>query len=184
MAFTVKFSPRFNAKAFYHKTFGREWAEFQLHAYDTGKTLTKYMQHFISSNHKRSGGKGKLAKAIKFYPLSTTGMISWGIGHIPTLNQTVKGWGGQPYWYTVNYGKMTNGKPFIPGGGKYRPVEFADGSKADSSQRGRGTSRATKWVKIKGGGQKPSVIRPMNFISAGYKMLQTHVTHLLARFKK
>ena len=176
---TVKMTPVFNSREFYHKTFGRDWTEWQLHAYETGKSLTKYVQHFIASNHKRSGGKGKLAKAIEFYPIADMGMakIEWGIGHIPTLNKNNK------YWYAVNYGKYMSGKKFIPGGGKYRPVEFADGSKADSSQRGRGTSRATKWVKIKGG-VNPSPIRPLNFIEAGWKMLHIHITHLLARFKK
>ena len=177
MGITAKFSPKFDSKDFYHKTFGADWVFFQTHALESGRALTTYIQHFIVSNHKRSDGKGKLAKAIEFYPLSTTAQVHWGIGHIPTLNKKTK------YWYVVNYGKMTNGKSFIPGGGKYRPVKFADGSKADASQRGQGTSRATKWIKIKDE-QKPSLIRPMNFIEAGYKMLQIHVVHLLARFKK
>ena len=183
MGLKVRMSPMYNSKDYFHKTFGKDWFEFQLHAEQTGMTLQKYVKGYITSNHKRSGAKGKLAKAINFDILSTTGKIHWGIGHIPTLNQRVKGWGGQPYWYTVNYGKMTNGKPFIPGGGKYRPVEFADGSRPNPGLRGKGTSRVTKWAKIKGG-QKPTVIRPMNFIEAGYKMLHIHVIKLLARYHK
>lgn len=177
MGVTVKFSPKFNTQKYLNSTLHKDWNFFQTHAFETGKALHHYLQHFIASNHKRSGATGKLAKAIGFHVISTTAQVHWGIGHISTLNQTNKG------WYAINYGKYMSGKPFIPGGGKYRPVEFADGSKADSSQRGRGTSRATKWVKIKGG-QKPSPIRPMNFIEAGWKQLNIHVIHLLARFKK
>ena len=184
----MQVTPKFIAEDIYHKTFGIDWPEFQVHALNMGKNLHKYMQTFINANHKRSGGKGTLAKAVNFTILSTTGMIHWGIGHIPTLQQRAKGWGGGSYWHVVNYGKKVGGQSFIPGGGKYRPVEFADGSKPDPSKRGNasiGSSRVTKWAKIsKVGGMKPSVIRPMNFVSASYKMLRQHIVILLARYGK
>jgi len=178
----MKVTPKFRAEDIYHKAFGIDWPEFQLHALNTGKNLQRYIQSFINAHHKRSGGKGKLAKAINFTILSTKGMVQWGVGHIPTLQQKVKS------WYVVNYGKKVGGQSFIPGGGKYRPVEFADGSKPDSSKRGNasiGSPRVTKWARIsKVGGKTPSVIRPMHYVEAGWKMLRTHINVLLVRYKK
>jgi hypothetical protein len=173
----MKIMPRFKAEEIYHKAFGIDWPEFQLHALNTGKTLHKYIQGFINASRKRSGGTGNLAKAVNFDVLSTTGMVHWGIGHIPTLNQRAK------YWYVTNYGKKVGGQPFIPGGGKYRPTMFQDGP-ADSSKRGIGTTRATKFRRIRGDEPRPSVVRPMHYIEFGMKMLQAHVSALLVRYKK
>ena len=177
MALKIIYKPIFKAKDIYHKAFNLDWGEFQLHAFNMGKILHKHMQSYITTNHKRSGATGKLAKGINFNVLSTTGKISWGIGHIPTLNQQAH------YWYAINYGKKVNGQPFIPGGGKYRPVEFEDGP-ANSSRRGQGTSKAIKFRKLTGGELKPSVIRPMHFIQDTYSLLIKHTRLLLLRYKK
>ena len=181
MALNVRMTPRFNVTEIMNTTLKQDWFEFQEHAHSTGKALLSYMQSYIASNHKRKGGTGKLAGAMEMHTFSTTAKIHWGIGHIPTLNRRVKGWGNHPYWYVVNYGKKTNGQDFIPGGGQYRPVMFEDGP-ADPSKRGRGTFRVTKVKKIVGDEPVPSVIRPMNYIEATQKMLETHVKNLLARF--
>jgi len=183
MAYKIKMTPAFNTREIIKTTLQRDWFEFQLHAHNTGKTLLHYMQSFINSNRKRSGGKGTLSKAMTLTILSTTGKIHWGLGHIPTLNQRAKGFGGNPYWYVVNYGKKVTGEAFIPGGGKYRPIMFTDGP-ADSSKRGRGTARVTKVKKITGDEPRPSVIRPMHYVEATYKTLIAHVRLLLTRFKR
>lgn len=172
----MKIVPRFNAKEIIDSTIRKDWFQFEQHAFATGNTLLKYMKSYINNNHKRSGAKGKLAGAINLDILSTVGQIHWGIGHILTLNSRVKS------WYVVNYGKKVGGQPFVPGGGKYRPVMFEDGP-ADSSKRGRGTSRATKFRKIQGGEAIPNVIRPMHYIEATYKMLRKHANLILLRLK-
>ena len=111
MKMRVKYSPKFKAYPIYHKAFGIDWPEFQLHALNTGKILHNLIQSYITANHKRGGATGKLAKAINFQIFSTKAQIFWGIGHIPTLQRTCKGYGGQPYWYMANYGKKFNGQP-------------------------------------------------------------------------
>ena len=180
----VKLTPIFDTKEIMNTTLQKDWFEFQNHALQTGKALLHYMQSFINANRKRSGGKGTLARAMDFYIIDTKAKVHWGIGHIPSLNQRAKGFGGRPYWYVVNYGKKATGEAFIPGGGRYRPYMFTDGP-ADPSKRGAGTSKATGFKRITGSNEpKPSVIRPMNYIEATYHQLLSHINALLARFKR
>ena len=176
----MKVTPTFNTTEIINTTLQKDWFKFQSHAFDTGKTLLRYMQSFINANHKRSGAKGILARAMNFYDLGTFGKakVEWGIGYIPTLNQKAK------YWYVVNYGKKATGESFIPGGGKYRPIYFTDGPAA-ASKRGAGTARVTRLAKITTDrpGPRPSVIRPMHYIEATYRMLIIHTQRLVARLK-
>jgi len=173
----VRVTPVFRTTEIMKDTLQTDWFQFQLHAHETGKALLHYIQAFINSNRKRSGGKGTLAKAMTLDILSTTGQIHWGLGNINTLNQRAK------YWYVVNYGKKATGEAFIPGGGRYRPIRFTDGP-ADPSKRGRGTARVTQMKRITGDEPRPSAIRPMNYIEATYQQLIIHTKHLLARFKR
>ena len=176
-SFRMKITPKFKYTDITHKAFGLDWGEFQLHAYNTGATLLHYMKDYINNNTKRAGSKGKLESSITFEPLSTTSMISWGIGNISQLNAQAK------HWYVINYGKKIDGKRFVPFNGQIRPVEFADGP-ADPAKRGKGSSQATKFRRVIGGASKPSPIRPMHYIEATQRMLISHITALLLRYGK
>ena len=132
------------------------------------------MRHYINSNRKRSGGTDNLANAIDLKVFSTTGQISWGIGHIPTLQSKA------PYWYVIDKGKKITGGRFIPGGGKFVPGFFGGGNRPDSAKKGAGTEHFT--YKRNTFGIYPGIIRPMNYISASEHMLKQHINAVLTRF--
>lgn len=173
----LKITPRFSTREIMDDTIRKHWTNFQYRAVIVGAKLTHYMRHYITSNRKRAGGTGNLARAIKFEKTIGAGVFSWGIGNINLLNSQAK------YWYVVNYGKKVSGELFVPGGRKYRPIGFTDG-RADSSKRGQGTAKAISFKKIAGGGDPiPSVIRPINYIQATRHQLNKEIRLLLAKLK-
>ncbi len=170
----IKITPRFSANQIIEQDLNKSWAELEVHFFQAGHSLLKYMRHYINSNRKRSGGTGNLAKAIDIKIFSTTGQISWGIGHIPTLQSRA------PYWYVLNYGKTISGKRFVPGMGKAVPGYFGGGNRPDSSKKGAGTehfSYARNTFLI-----YPGAIRPINYIESSEHMLKVHINTILARF--
>lgn len=170
----IKITPRFSASQIYEETLAKDWESIQLHFFQAGHSLLKYMRSYINSNRKRSGGTGNLANAIDLKVFSTTGQISWGIGHIPTLMQRA------PYWYVLNFGKTISGKTFVPGMGKAVPGYFGGGNSPDSSKKGAGTEHFT-YAK-KSFAIHPGKIRPINYIQASEHMLKIHINTILARF--
>lgn len=172
----LKITPRFSTKEIMDDTIRKHWTNFQYRAIVMGGKLAHYMKHYITANRKRAGGTGNLSKAIKFEKTVGAGVFSWGIGDINLLNNQAK------YWYVVNYGKKISGGEFIPGGRKYRPIEFTDG-RADSSKRSQGTARAISFKRITGNESIPSVIRPMNYIQATRHQLDKEIRQLLAKLK-
>ena len=170
----IKVIPRFSAHQIYEETLAKDWAQIEVHFFQAGHSLLKYMRSYINKNRKRSGGTGNLARSIDIKVFSTTGQISWGIGHIPTLQSRA------PYWYVLNYGKTISGKTFVPGMGKGVPGYFGGGNRPDSAKRGAGTEHFT--YKRNTYLIHPSAIRPINYIQASEHMLKTHINIILARF--
>jgi len=170
----IKITPRFSASQIIEEDLNKSWFEIQAHFLEAGHSLLKYMRSYINSNRKRSGGTGNLARAIDMKVLSTTGQVSWGIGHIPTLNLRAK------YWYVLNFGKTITGKTFVPGMGKAVPGFFGGGNRPDSSKRGAGTEHFTYARKTFA--MNPGAIRPTNYIQASEHMLKIHINTILARF--
>lgn len=165
-------TPKFNAKQIYDETIGRHWFEFQNYSYLLGQHMATYMQGYINNNRKRRGGTGNLAKAMNFQGFTSAGLVSWGIGHIPSL---------PAYWYVINYGKMVSGEPFIPFRGKFVPGSF-EGDRPSSGLKGG--SQHFDIVDGSGFGMYPkSVVRPINYIQATYAQLNIRLTALLARIR-
>ena len=172
----VTITPKFDYKHIKHTTLDSGQRDFQVHARLMGMNLAQLNRSYINNNCKRAGSTGNLEKNIEYKEISTTGGIQWGIGDMSVLNAQAK------YWFAINYGKKITGEPFIPGGGNYRPVQFEDGP-ADPTKRGIGNSKAIAWKRIEGPNErKPSVVRPMNFIEYGYRMLIAHTEKLVARW--
>jgi len=177
MGMKVVITPKFDVKKITEETLGKFWIEFQLYAFNLAEVTLKYMQNYISTNHKRSGGTGKLANSIELWRNpDTTGKIEWGIGHIPTLNERT------PYWYVINFGKKITGELFRPNNGKFVPGTFADGT-PKSELKGRGTSQFN-FGKDSNAGIKPGVIRPMYYIENAKFHLEEHLAHLLERLRR
>ena len=165
-------TPKFSAREIYDETIAKDWFIFQNHAYLIGQRMAIYMQNYINRNRHRRGGTGKLAKAMQFQGFTGTGMVSWGIGYIPSLPN---------YWYVINYGMMATGEPFIPGRGRFIPGSF-EGNKPDSALKG-GVERFN-YGDGSGFGMKPkSVVRPINYIQATQAKLDLYLTALLASIR-
>jgi hypothetical protein len=174
--FTIKITPKFDTNTIYRKTIGQFWMKVQNEVTPMGKAIHHYMLSYINNNCKRAGSTGNLEKAINYDIIHGAGIVGFGIGNMDILNSQAS------YWFVINYGKKITGEMFIPGGGKYRPVEFVDG-KADPSLRGVGHSKATKFVKIDGEGRTPSIVRPMGYIEATRRKLDAYYIALLKRIR-
>jgi len=164
--------PKFSAKEIYDETIRKDWFIFQNSAYIMGQRLAVYMSNYINRKRRRRGGTGKLAKAMKFQGFTSTGLVSWGIGFIPSLPK---------YWYVTNYGKMISGEPFVPFKGKFVPGSF-EGNKPSSALKG-GVEKFNI-ADGSGFGMYPkSIVRPMNYISATKVRLNANLNILLARIR-
>jgi len=165
-------TPRFSAKEIIDETITKSWFEFQKESYLLGQRMATYMQNYINRNRHRRGGTGQLAKAMQFQGFTGAGMVSWGIGYIPSLPQ---------YWYVINYGHMVTGEPFVPFRGRFVPGSF-EGNKPDSALKG-GVERFNIGDGS-GFGMKPkSVIRPINYIQSTQARLDANLSALLARIR-
>jgi len=177
MGMRIKITPKFNVKRIISKTIERDWFEFQAQAFELGNKLLKYIRNYITTGLHRQGSTGNLAMAITLDRIHGAGKIEWGIGNREVLNRQA------PYWYVINYGKKITGEPFIPGGGKYRPVKFTDGN-ADPSLRGTGRARVTKVRRITKGTNTPSSIRPTNYIEATRLKLNIDIKNIIRKLKR
>jgi len=173
----LKITPRFSTKEIIDSTIKKDWFLFQLEAHNMGIALTAYMQSYINSNRKRRGGTGNLAKTIKFYPLNTAGVVSWGIGSIAELNQQAK------YWYVVNYGKKITGEAFVPYNGKFTPGSFEGSRPNHAFAGGQGVMHFNKGDHSGFGMKAKSVIRNINYIEATRAKLMIDMNRLLMRLK-
>ena len=173
----LKITPRFSTKEIIDSTIKKDWFLFQLEAHNMGIALTAYMQSYINSNRKRRGGTGNLAKTIKFYPLNTAGVVSWGIGSIAELNQQAK------YWYVVNYGKKITGEAFVPYNGKFTPGSFEGSRPNPAFAGGQGVQHFNKGDGSGFGLKAKSAIRPINYIESTRHKLMIDMNRLLARLK-
>ena len=168
----LKITPRFSAREIIDETITKDWFIFQNSAYLLGQRMATYMQSYINRNRRRRGGTGKLAKSMKFQGFTAPGMVSWGIGHMPSLPK---------YWYVVNYGKMVTGEAFIPFRGKFVPGSF-EGNRPSSALKG-GVEKFNRGDGSKFGMRPKSPIRPMNYISATKARLNANLNVLLARIR-
>ena len=168
----LKITPRFSARQIIDETITKSWFEFQNEAYLLGNRMATYMQNYINSNRHRRGGTGNLAKAMQFQGFSGAGIVSWGIGFIPSLPK---------YWYVINYGKMVSGEPFVPGRGRFMPGSF-EGNKPDSALKD-GVERFNYGDGSGFGMKAKSVVRPMNYIQSTQARLDANLTALLARIR-
>lgn len=170
--FKMKITPIFNVQKIIDDTIGKDWFIFQDAVFDLGRKLTSYMQNYINTHRKRSGGTGNLANNIKFYGNTGTGRIEWGIGDMSTLNRNAK------YWYVLNYGKMITGQRFIPPATK----GSFEGQAPDSSLIGKGTQRLVRDNKFY---IKPKVpIRPINYIESTQFKLGKELGKILAKLRR
>jgi len=168
----LKITPRFSAKEIYDETIGKDWFIFQNSAYILGQRMSIYMQNYINHNRHRRGGTGKLAKAMKFSGFTGAGLVSWGIGFIPSL---------PAHWYVTNYGKRITGEPFVPFRGKFVPGSF-EGSKPDSALKG-GVERFNIGDGSGMGMSPKSAVRPINYIQSTQAHLNANLRTLLARIR-
>lgn len=157
----MKITPKFNIREIMDDTIKKDWFQFQEKAFFLGEKLRRYMQAYINSHRRRSGGSGNLANSINFDKMSRPGTVGWGIGHIPTLMNRA------PYWYVVNYGKTVSGKPYVPNYGGFVPGKFRGGDgRPKSEYAGKGVERFD-YQSGAGSGMWPAhAIRPMNYIQA------------------
>ena len=165
-------TPKFNAKEIYDSTISKDWFIFQNSAYLLGQRTALYMQNYINRNRHRRGGTGKLAKAMQFKGFTAPGIVSWGIGFMPSLPK---------YWYVINYGKMVTGEAFIPFRGRFVPGSF-EGNRPSSALKG-GVEHFNIGDGSGFGMKAKSVIRPINYIQATYIKLNANLTALLARIR-
>ena len=174
----VTITPKFSAKEIVDTTIKKDWFAFQSQSFDLGNRMLTYMQTYINTHRKRSGGTGNLANAMQLSKTTGMAQIWWGIGHIPTLNKQAK------YWYVLNFGKTVSGKKFIPGGGKYRPVKFTDG-RADSNKRAPsyGNAKAITIIKRRASDPLVSPIRPINYIESTRHRLNKELELLITKLK-
>jgi hypothetical protein len=143
-----------------------------------GAKLHSIMRGYINAHRKRQGGTGRTARAINFEPTTSPGLIHWGIGNLDIL------YAQAPWWHVLNYGARIDGRPFVPGGGKVRPVKFTDGD-AKPNLRGRGIAGVTGFKRIESTNEPiPSVIRPMNYIEYTQAKMTQQVYKLLASLKR
>jgi hypothetical protein len=167
-------TPKFNVHQWARTNLSRDWFEMQDVLVEMGRKLHTYMINYIQTHRKRSiSGGNSITKVIQFHLLSTgPARIDWGIGDIKLLQSLT------PYWYVLNYGKTIDGRRFIPGGEKWRPVRFGD-NPADPELRGHGTQRATVFAPI-GNGRTPSPIRPINYIQSTQFRMGNEIRRILA----
>lgn len=177
MGLSMTITPPFRAREIYDSTIKKSWFEFQLGVFEIGKMAHSYMQSFINSNRKREGGTGNLANSITFEPKTGAGTVFVGIGNIDILQARA------PYWYVTNYGQKITGEPFVPGGGKVRPVDFG-GNPPEASLRGRGTEKVTGLKRIIGQEPVPSIVRPMHYIQATEHRINANLRNLLNRLRR
>ena len=176
----MKITPHFSTQEIMLTTIKKDWFAFQAKAMITGQQLHSYIQSYVNSHRRRTGGTGNLAKSINFEPMAGagTGMISWGIGNINNLNASA------PYWYVVNYGKMISGAPYIPGHGNFIPGRFRGGDgRPRTEMSGKGVE-GFAYEPNSGRGMYPKkAIRPMNYIQATRAKLTRDIALLLVTFK-
>ena len=106
--------PYFNAMDVYNKGFGYKFLAAQTSFLELGHSMRQYMVDYINKNrirHPKTWGTS-ITESLQLEVLRSFGGVEWGIGNMDVLNANSK------YWYVLNYGKMTSGEEFIPGGGK------------------------------------------------------------------
>jgi len=134
------------------------------------------MSHKKRAQSPHLDGTLPLEKSIKLHILATApAIISWGIGHIPSLQAQ------SPYWYVLNYGKTITGSRFIPARGKGVPGYFQpSGAPSANKRNGREPfiySPGTFMMYPK------QAIRPINYIESTQFRLSNDFRILLATLK-
>jgi hypothetical protein len=124
----VKITPNFNTSQIYAEIIQKTWFRFQELALELGEHLVEYMQGYINARSHRQGATGNLANAMKLDVQAGAGEagVSWGIGHIPTLDKEA------PYWRLLNFGGLT----WAARTGTGVPGFFGAGNPPDKAQRG------------------------------------------------
>lgn len=177
----VTITPKFNVHRWAKIKLDKNWMNFQDRALRLGQRIHSYMIGYIVSHKKRAqsphlDGTLPLEKSIKFDILATApAKISWGIGHIPTLQAQ------SPYWYVLNYGKTISGKKFIPAGGKAVPGYFQPSGRPMANKRnGREPFIYSPGTFVM---YPKNPIRPINYIQASQFKLGNEFRILLATLK-
>lgn len=177
MAFEIKTitNPKFDTKEIYDSIIQKEWIRLQNLVLELGEHLLEYIQTYINSRTHRDGKTGKLANAMKLDVQAGAGEagISWGIGHIPTLNVEVS------YWYLLNFGGLTAiAKQGRGVGGSFN----GEAPSPTKTGTGVGTQRFTQennsFFMI-----PKSPIRPMNYIEATRQKLNMEINKILKFLK-
>ena len=155
---------------------------FQNRALMLGQRIHAYMIGYIASHKKRAqsphlDGTLSLEKSIKLHILATApAIISWGIGHIPSLQAQ------SPHWYVINYGKTVSGRRFIPGGGKAVPGYFQPSGRPMANKRnGREPFIYSPGTFIM---YPKNPVRAMNYIESTQFRLSNEFRVLLATLKR
>lgn len=175
-------TPRFNVHQWAVKKIDSNWIDFQDRAFRLGQRIHAYMIGYIISHKKRAqsphlDGTLPLETSIKLHIISTApAIISWGIGHIPSIQAQ------SPHWYVINYGKTVSGARFIPARGKGVPGYFQP-SGAPSANKINGREPfiydpGTFMMYPK------NPIRPMNYIESTQFRLENEFRVLLATLKR
>lgn len=178
----VTITPKFNVHRWAKTKLNKDWMKFQDRALVLGQKIHAYMIGYIVSHRKRAqsphlDGTLPLEKSIKLHILATApARVSWGIGHIPSLQTQ------SPYWYVLNYGKTVSGRRFIPGNGKGVPGYFQPSGRPDAN---------------KSNGREPFIyspgtfvmypknpIRPINYIESTQFKLGNEFRKILATLKR
>ena len=177
----VIITPKFNVAQWAKRKIDSNWIGFQNQALILGQKMRSYMIGYIMSHKKRAqsphlDGTLPLEKSIKLHILATApAIISWGIGHIPSLQAQ------SPHWYVINYGKTVSGSRFIPNRGRAVPGYFQPSGKPQANKRnGRepfiyGQGTFVMYPK--------SPVRPMNYIESTTFRLRNEFRILLASLK-
>ena len=175
-------TPVFNVHQWAKKNIEKDWMIFQDRALMLGQRMQSYMIGYIMAHKKRAqsphlDGTLPLEKSIKLHIIATApAMISWGIGHIPSLQAQ------SPHWYVINYGKTISGARFIPARGKGVPGYFQPSGRPMADKRN---------------GREPFIydpgtfmmypknpIRPINYIESTQFRLGNEFRILLATLKR
>lgn len=170
----IDITPKFQATEIVHEIVEKTWFRFQVLAVELGSHILTYLQTYINAHTRRDGATGNLANAMTLDIDSTAGQaqVSWGIGHIPTLNSKV------PYWRLINFGGLT----WAAKTGRGVPGFFGTGNAPDPTKRGTavGTERFVYDTSDKHSMMFPkSPIKPMNYVEATRMQLDNELQKIL-----
>lgn len=178
----ITITPKFNVHQWAKTKLDTDWLTFQNRALMLGQRMQSYMIGYIMGHKKRAqsphlDGTLPLETSIKFHIIATApAMISWGIGHIPSIQAQ------SPHWYVINYGKTVSGGRFIPNRGQAVPGYFQPSGKPQANKRnGREPFIYSPGTFVM---YPKQAIRPLNYIQASQFKLGNEFRILLASLKK